>query len=164
MANNESPHRRYIGWIFVAIQVVLLVALIALPTQDDWSVERWLSGIAWAIGLAGGVILLVAARGLGSALTPTPMPTERGRLTTTGLYRLVRHPIYTGVLMIVAGVVIRSANTLALILGLIILGFFMVKARWEEGQLREHYPEYDAYAKAVPRFVPSPSRRSRPPG
>jgi protein-S-isoprenylcysteine O-methyltransferase Ste14 len=157
--DDRYVNRRYIGWSFVAVQLILLVALIALPERADWSDAPWLTGLAWMIGAGGGVVLLVAARGLGSSLTPTPVPTEHGHLTTTGLYRLVRHPIYTGVLMIVIGMVIGSSSVAALLLGLVIVGFFSVKARWEEAQLRVRYPEYDAYASTVPRFVPSPFRR-----
>jgi protein-S-isoprenylcysteine O-methyltransferase Ste14 len=34
------------------------------------------------------------------------------------------------------------------------LGFFNVKARWEEARLAESYPGYRAYAARTPRFVP----------
>ena len=110
--------------------------------------------------MLGGIgLVAVAALRLGPALTPTPVPNERGQLTTDGLYGLVRHPIYTGVLAAVAGVTIRSGNVLVLLVAAVTVAFFTVKARWEEDRLREHYPGYDAYAAATPRFVPRPGRR-----
>ena len=35
-----------------------------------------------------------------------------------------------------------------------LVGWFMAKARWEEGRLRSRYPGYDDYAADTPRFVP----------
>jgi protein-S-isoprenylcysteine O-methyltransferase Ste14 len=109
-------------------------------------------------GLAG---IGVASLRLGSALTATPVPTERGSLTTGGLYRYVRHPIYTAVLGIVIGLVIRSGSVPSLAVGLATVGFFNVKARWEERRLAVAYPDYAAYAARTPRFIPHP-RPSRP--
>jgi len=98
----------------------------------------------------------VAALRLGAALTPTPVPTERGTLITGGLYTFVRHPIYTGVLIIVVGLVIRSGSLLTLLVGVATVWFFNAKAAWEEARLAERYPDYPAYAAVTPRFVPRP--------
>jgi protein-S-isoprenylcysteine O-methyltransferase Ste14 len=146
---------RRLGWLFVAAQVVLLVSLVLLPGGSAWPTPGWVEGVGLAISLFGALLAVVASRRLGRALTPTPVPAERGELTTAGLYGLVRHPIYTGVLLIVLGIVVRSGSVLALAVGAVTLVFFTVKARWEEGQLLARYPAYRSYAAAVPRFIPS---------
>lgn len=147
-----------IGWAFVAVQAVLLVALVLLPTADSWPTPAWLvifGGMLIGLGL---VAVGVAALRLGAALTPTPVPTERGMLITSGLYRFVRHPIYTGVLIIVIGLVLRSGSLTTLIVGTATVLFFHTKAAWEEAQLSRRYPDYPAYAAVTPRFVPRPRR------
>jgi len=146
---------RRLGWLFVAAQVVLLVSLVLLPGGSAWPTPGWVEGVGLAISLFGALLAVVASRRLGPALTPTPVPTERGELTTAGLYGLVRHPIYTGVLSIVLGIVVRSGSVLVLAVGAVTLVFFTVKARWEEGQLLARYPTYRSYASTVPRFFPS---------
>jgi len=149
-----------VGWIWVAGQAALLGALVLLPGGDDWATPD-LVDIAANVLFYGGVILaVVAGLGLGTALTPTPVPTQRGSLNTSGLYRFVRHPIYSGVLLIVAGMTLRSASWLHLVVAIATWLFFNRKAAWEEQQLMERYPDYVSYASTTPRFVPRLGRRS----
>lgn len=148
--------RHTVGWAFVGAQIALLVLLVVSPSGDDWSTPGWLMGLGWLVSVLGVVIAVAAGLRLGAALTPTPVPTDRGDLTTHGLYRYVRHPIYTGVLAVVLGIVLRSGSTVTALIGLALLAFFTVKARWEEGQLRDAYLDYAAYAARTPRFVPLP--------
>ena len=114
-----------------------------------------------AFWLSALILIAIASLRLGPALTPTPIPTERGVLTTTGFYRYVRHPIYSGVFAIVAGLTIRSGSWITLVVAIVTIAFFDRKARWEEARLAEHYDSYADYAATTPRFVPQPWRRSR---
>lgn len=144
------------GWTFVVIQAILLGALILLPSRDDWATPGWLRLIGFMLIVAGLAFGAVAALRLGTALTPTPVPTSDGQLTTSGLYRYVRHPIYTGVLTIVAGLTIRSGSWISLAVAIVTIAFFTVKAKWEEARLAERYDAYPDYARRTPRFVPRP--------
>ncbi len=150
-------NRETIGWTFVVAQVGLLLLIIVAPSGDDWATPGWLTAIGWILSIVGVGIALAASLRLGAALTPTPVPTGRGELMTHGMYRYVRHPIYTGVLAIVVGIVIRSGSITTAIIGLVLIVFFSVKSRWEEQQLREHYEGYEDYSSVTPRFVPGPS-------
>lgn len=154
-------NRQMIGWTFVSAQVALLLLIVVAPSGDDWATPGWLTGIGWIISIAGVGIALAASVRLGSALTPTPVPTGRGELATQGMYAYVRHPIYSGVLAIVVGIVVRSGSIATAIIGLVLLAFFSIKARWEEQQLREHYPGYGEYSESTPRFVPRPASLRR---
>ena len=153
---------RAIGWAFVAGQIVLLGTLILLPPGDDFDVPEWID-LAADIGFWVGVALAVlAAVALGRSLTATPVPNAGGSLRTNGLYRYVRHPIYTGVIVIVVSLSVRSGSWIAVAIGAITLSFFRAKAGWEEQRLRQRYPDYDRYAAVTPRFMPHVVRRSRP--
>ena len=144
----------------MAGQVVLLVALVVLPGRDDWPTPPWLRTLAQLFVIAGFVVLVAASLRLGRALTPTPVPTEHSELQTGGLYRFVRHPIYTGVLLLVVGITMRSGSVVTLAVGIVTVVFFARKARWEEARLAERYPGYADYAARTPRFVPGwPTRR-----
>ncbi|MEZ5096078.1 MAG: isoprenylcysteine carboxylmethyltransferase family protein [Nocardioides sp.] len=151
--------RTRIGWLFVAVQVVLLVALVLVPTGTAWALPGWLHLVA--VGLVGAGLggILAASLTLGRALTPTPVPNGRGDLRTGGPYRVVRHPIYSGVLAVVAGVTLGTRQWAGLAVGLATVVFFTMKARWEEARLAEAFPEYAAYAASTPRFVPFLPRR-----
>ncbi len=147
---------RTIGWALVVVQFGVLAALVVLPRRDDWSTPAWVEIVGWVLIASGVGLALLATRNLGSALTPTPEPLPDERLRTDGLYRYVRHPIYSGVLLAVAGLVIRSGSWATLAVGAATVGFFNAKAAWEERRLADRYPEYPDYAAGVGRFVPRP--------
>lgn len=136
MSHTGVMERRTIGWVLVAVQFALLVGLVLLPRR-----EPSLLSLATGVPLiAAGIVLgLVAGRGLGRALTPTPVPIEGAGLRTDGLYAHVRHPIYSAVQLAVVGFVIAMGSWWTLAWALLILVFFAVKYRWEDRLLRAEY-------------------------
>ena len=152
---------RTVGWVLVGVQAGLLATLILLPERHDWPTPPAIEAMGVALVVAGVVGGFVAARRLGSALTPTPEPRSGDRLRTDGLYAHVRHPIYTAVLVVVVGMVVRSGSLATAAVGLVTVVFFQLKARWEEARLRARYADYDAYAARTPRFVPRPPLAGR---
>ena len=72
----------------------------------------------------------------------------------TGAYRLVRHPIYSGIFFAAMGwgVWLHSWPTIGY--ALILFMVLDLKARLEERWLREKFPGYDAYRKRVRRLIP----------
>lgn len=84
----------------------------------------------------------------------THMPSARDTLVRSGLYAYVRHPIYSGIMLVFAGMaLVRSTTTvvLACILG---IGAFVIQARLEEIDLLQRLPAYREYMEQVPRFIP----------
>lgn len=150
---------RQVGWVFVGAQVVLLVTLVVLPERDDWPTPGWVEAVGVGLVVIGVVVVAAASLRLGAALTPTPVPRSGAALATGGWYGIVRHPIYSGVLLVVAGLVVGSGSLVALVVGIVTWLFFHLKASWEERRLRAVHPGYDAYADRTPRFVPSVRRR-----
>ncbi len=156
LRSRVSDHTR--GWLYVLAQAVLLVTLVVVPNADHWPTPDALSALSSFLVIAGLALMVAASLRLGRALTPTPVPNGRGALQTGGLYRYMRHPIYTGVLLVVIGLVVGSGNVIALLVGLVTFGFFARKARWEEAQLTRAFPDYEAYARRTARFFPHPRR------
>jgi protein-S-isoprenylcysteine O-methyltransferase Ste14 len=77
------------------------------------------------------------------------------RVVDTGPYRIVRHPIYTGILLAIYATAALKGTVLGLAgAALITIGLWM-KARLEEGFLREELgADYEAYRKRVPMLMP----------
>ena len=145
---------RAIGWLFVAVQAALLGALIVLPGGTAWtlpSAARTLANVGFWAGIA---VIVAAAISLGRSLNATPVPNATATLRTTGLYRIARHPIYSGVLLVVAAMVARSGSIWGIALGIATAIFFDRKARWEEQRLAERFADYPAYASRTGRFFP----------
>ena len=145
---------RSIGWLFVAVQAVLLLTLLVLPGRDDFEVPTWLRTAANVVFFAGLAVMLAAAVSLGRALTATPVPNSSGELRTGGLYRFARHPIYSGVILVVMAIATRSGSWPTVAVVGLTLGFFVTKTRWEEQRLRERFPDYADYATRTGRFFP----------
>jgi protein-S-isoprenylcysteine O-methyltransferase Ste14 len=59
--------------------------------------------IGGALFLAGSVLAATGALNLGKNLSPLPQPKEDATLVVTGAYRLVRHPIYSGITLMAFG-------------------------------------------------------------
>jgi protein-S-isoprenylcysteine O-methyltransferase Ste14 len=148
------------GRVFVGVQAVLLAALVLVPRwADTWALPGWTGVVGWVTAIAGAAVALAAFPQLGSALTPLPEPRSDAELTTGGLYRWVRHPIYSGVLAMGWGWTVAHPSwaTVGVVVALTVL--FNAKARYEEGLLGERYSDYAAYAASTPRFVPRPTAR-----
>lgn len=150
----DTPRDTAIAWAFVVVQGVLIVAIAVLPGGDAWAVPPWLDLLARIAQFGGLAVLVVGLVGLGRSLTPLPTPVDQGELTTTGLFRWVRHPIYAGIDALAVGTAVRSASPAVAAAAAALVAWFMLKARWEEGHLRDRYPGYAAYAARTPRFVP----------
>jgi protein-S-isoprenylcysteine O-methyltransferase Ste14 len=77
------------------------------------------------------------------------------RLATTGPYAYIRNPLYTGTLIVGAGILIAARDPLLGIL--FILAFSLIYLpviELEEQHLREIFPAYVSYAARVNRFFP----------
>ena len=149
---------RQVGWAFVGVQAALLSTLLLLPSGDVFELPSALATAVRASFWIGVLGVVLGAAHLGSSLTPTPVPKPDGVLRTTGVYRWVRHPIYTAVLTIVISMAVGRASWPAISIGAVTIAFFSVKARWEERRLAEHHPEYAAYRSRTGRFLPRITR------
>ena len=137
------------GW--VALQGILLVAVaIVAVIGPPWPASvRGLSTVIAAAAAACGLVLAAAgSRRLGSALTPFPRPAASQTLRDDGVYRLVRHPIYGGVLLLSIGVTAWRSPWAVVPTALLAL-LFDRKRRREEAWLVEAYPGYQDYRRRV---------------
>ena len=147
--------RRGGGW--VAIQMALLAAAVAAGLVGAaWppAASPWLAAAGGVVALAGVGLLLAAGAGLGRQLTPFPRPIDDGALRQDGVYRLVRHPMYGGALLLMLGWALLSSPLALVPLGAAAV-FLDAKRRREEAWLSEQYAGYADYRRSVRRrFIP----------
>lgn len=82
------------------------------------------------------------------------------QLVTDGPYAWVRHPMYVCVLWMGVSAVLLYASWLKLAALIALACVLWLKASVEEKALRLKFPQYDAYANRVPRFIPPGRQRS----
>jgi protein-S-isoprenylcysteine O-methyltransferase Ste14 len=158
--NDEMTLARRFGergeWWVVAQGVLFVVAIIAPGKGGTWSPGWRRLGRIVGIPLAGtGVAMTRAAfRTLGDNLTALPHPKDDATLMQGGVYGIVRHPIYSGVISTALGAGLLTGNRTRTLLGVIFFAFFDAKARREEAWLVEKFPTYPAYRRAVKKLIP----------
>ena len=147
--------------LLVTGQFVLIGVLLVLPYRVDWAAPAAITVVCGAGAVLGLAVMVIGATGLGRGLTATPLPNAHAQLRTGGLYRYVRHPIYSGLMLTMASVTVAAGSGLRLlVLGALVV-LLNVKARWEETRLAERFEGYADYAAHTPRFVPSLVRGPR---
>lgn len=155
---SSSPPEVRTARLLVAGQGALLVGWVLLPGGDAWPVPEWLRVVCMVAVAVGVVVMVLAGTALGRGLTAVPLPNRHAVLRTGGLYRAVRHPIYSGLLLTVGAFTVMSGSVprLVVFVGLVVL--LHVKARWEEVRLARAFAGYREYAARTPRFVPGRRR------
>ncbi len=144
--------RHTLGWLLVGVQAVLLVALVLVP-HGQTGVARIILGAA--LMAAGAAFGGAAGFRLGSALTPTPVPLPGATLSTDGPYRVVRHPIYSAVLVAAIGFAVAFGSSWTWLIVVLLGLFFWLKSRWEDALLKEvHGPEWESWMSTTGALVP----------
>ncbi len=164
--NNDPGIETFVRWWTVVLLLGVAIwsgLVVAMSTQSlgVWSAPAALgwSGVAFLV--LGFVIVAISQAQMGESwrIGIDDEPTE---LVTTGLYRWVRHPIYTGILSMFVGVtcLTPSAWTLSgLVLGLVVVG---LQSRLEEEHVKgQHQERFQAWAARAGRFLPGIGRLPR---
>ena len=124
-----------------------------------WSpIQFWIGSVLLVVGLSFAV---VARRHLGGNWSGTVTLKQEHTLIRSGPYRVTRHPIYTGLLLAIAGSGVAHGEWRDVLAVALIAASFKWKLRIEERFLAEQFPrEYDRYRAEVPALIPGWRRRS----
>jgi protein-S-isoprenylcysteine O-methyltransferase Ste14 len=118
--------------------------------------EFWVTAFVTAVGLLFAVWARVH---LGRNWSGTVTIKQAHELITTGPYGVVRHPIYTGLLVAVAGSAFARGEWRGVLAVVIVWAALWRKLRLEERWMVERFGEqYIGYARRVPALVPFLSR------
>jgi protein-S-isoprenylcysteine O-methyltransferase Ste14 len=148
------------GNLLVLGQFILLGLLILYPRSEVsyGSYAILVTSVTVVLILAGVVILGLSFLALGKSLTAHPIPAKQGELVTDGLYKFARHPIYTGVLALGAGMTLAGGLFPHILFFVALVILLNYKASFEEQLLRARYEGYASYAVKTGRFLPKLKR------
>ena len=145
---------------FTPLPLIVLTFVFFRPLSPA---PAW-SWVGLALALLGEGIRVASVGFAGSGTSGRESFLKADSLNTSGLYSLVRNPLYWGNMLIFAGLLTVFANPFALALFVVFLFLqyhFIVLA--EESFLREqHGPEYESYCRRVRRWLPRGDRLAAP--
>jgi protein-S-isoprenylcysteine O-methyltransferase Ste14 len=162
---RAKPAVRRESTLSSALHVVMGCAAVALVWDPATGIgvlgHRLTSAAAWAqwLGLAvticGCAFAIWARACLGSNWSAMVTVKQNHELILRGPYTVVRHPMYSGFLLALAGTVISVGEIRAFVgLGLAFIAFFL-KTVAEERFMREEFSgEYARYSRRVRRLIP----------
>ena len=100
---------------FVLAQFGLLGVLVLLPVDTAVNAPSWFRVVSLALMGGSFAILLFAVIALRPALTASPVPRADAPLVRSGIYKYVRHPMYTAVIAIGAAIMLGNPTFLTMV-------------------------------------------------
>lgn len=140
-------------YLFVSIQF-LLFGLYAFDFLPSFDLPQSLKMLGLVVAIIGFIISALSVLQLNKNLTVFPTPKTDSELITFGMYKLSRHPIYTGLILFTFGYAFYKVSFLKLVIAFVLLLLFYFKTKYEEQQLLQKFSDYKEYQKKVNRFSP----------
>lgn len=134
---------------FLVIGQFSLVGLIIY--LGDFKMGNILSVALMATGIICGLSAIISMK-LSVNIFPEVRPTQE--LINSGIYKYIRHPMYTAVILVSASFIVM--NTTWLLVGLLVLlsALLITKLTYEEKLLLVRFPEYYDYTKKTKKLIP----------
>lgn len=149
------------GEYWVLFQGVLLVGFVLVPAYrpiDGRIDSPTLLYLCWALStvlaLVAVLFIVKGLMDLGGNLTPLPYPKSEGQLVRSGVYGVVRHPLYSGLIFAALSWTVFQFSLSHLVAVAVLFVFLDAKARKEEVWLTQKYPEYSDYQQHVQKLIP----------
>jgi protein-S-isoprenylcysteine O-methyltransferase Ste14 len=123
----------------------------------DWFVNSfaWYQIISWILLLTSVIPLILGVILLRTIGKPSDELESTTQLVTTGIYRLIRHPLYASLLYLAWGIFFKSPSLLEGCLVVVASTFIYATARADETEcLVKFGMEYSVYMKKTKMFLP----------
>jgi protein-S-isoprenylcysteine O-methyltransferase Ste14 len=146
-------------WVIAVFTIIALLDAF-LPAWSDhhgiWTIDgdaiRWLGVILFA---AGGALRIWPVFVLGNRFSGLVAIQPGHRLVTTGIYRVIRHPSYLGLLISSLGWGLAFRSGIGVLLAGLLVPPLLARIRAEEKLLRSQFgAEYDSYRARTSRLIP----------
>jgi protein-S-isoprenylcysteine O-methyltransferase len=144
-------------WIVILSSITVAFWIGAAAPHNLFGGAPWLSPLSLAVLAAGLILRAAAVITLGKSFSSNVAIHSTQTVLKTGLYRWMRHPSYTGMLVIFLGVGIHTRNWIGLAVAFLpTTAALLYRIHVEEIALREHFgAEYIDYSRKTRRLIPS---------
>jgi protein-S-isoprenylcysteine O-methyltransferase Ste14 len=159
--NVSSGEREDRGnrWVLVVFAIIgLLLGYVPALTDRldflsiDGDAVRWIGVALFGIGC---VVRLWPVVVLGKRFSGLVAIQEGHTLQTTGIYSVIRHPSYLGLLITLLGWALAFRSIIGIVLGALLIPVLIGRMNAEEALLRSQFgSEFDAYRARTKRLIP----------
>ncbi len=140
----------------------IIVKKIGYFRVENVEVENMIRLLGALSILIGGVLNIIGRLNLGKNWANHIIIYETHTFVTKGLYSIVRHPLYSSIMLMFYGASLAFSNYMVIVLtSIIFIPFMNYRAKQEEEELLKIFPEYKEYKKRVWRFFPKIIRRNK---
>jgi len=127
-----------------------------------YSAERWfhdpfsvLQVVSWILLIASVVIASSGFYMLRKFGKPSKEVDDTSLLVTRGIYKYIRHPLYSSLILLAWGAFLKDISLVSFALVLVATGLSVVMAKVEEkGNIRKFGDDYSRYTEATKMFIP----------
>jgi protein-S-isoprenylcysteine O-methyltransferase Ste14 len=152
-AEREPAQKRI--QLFLSLVICALFVVSALDHRFAWSAVSWPFVLVGNALIATGYWLVFQVLRENSFASSTIEIAADQRVISTGPYAIVRHPMYSSALLMLAGVPLALGSWWALVALIPLAAGLVARLQVEEAHLARHLPGYDAYRSRVPwRLLP----------
>lgn len=144
-----------IEYLYVGTQFLLFLAYLPNIQLIDFEITNWISHSGLALAFSGTLLAFLAIYQIRKSVSAFPGPLPETQLVTTGVFKFIRHPIYSGILLAALGYGLYSKSLYRILITAVLYILFYFKSRYEEKLLRQKFPEYLKYQQNTGRFWPS---------
>lgn len=146
-AEREPAQKRI--QLFASIAVCSIFIVSALDHRFGWSAVPMAAVVAGHILLAAGYLFIFVVFSANSFAASTIAVARDQRVISTGPYAFVRHPMYSGALVMFLGIPLALASWWGLVPVAALAATLVARLQDEEGYLLRHLPGYQAYRDTV---------------
>jgi protein-S-isoprenylcysteine O-methyltransferase Ste14 len=140
---------KFKAYTLVSIQMICIVLILV----TGWPLAGYIPLLI--VQIAGVILGIWAIFIMGwNNINITPLIKQDALLVTKGPYALIRHPMYSSVLLSVWPLIIDQFSLFRLTVGLILTIDLIIKMLYEESLLRKHFAGYEIYMRKTKRFIP----------
>lgn len=150
------------GWLLVAAMLTAVAAPVAeLAGLAPWTDSAWVRGAGTVVAIGGIGLTFMAQLSMGDQWRIGVDETERTDLVTSGVFGVVRNPIFSAMIVVAVGLAAMVPNPISAVgVVLLVLAIEMQIRAVEEPHLRRlHGDRYADYEAQVGRLVPQIGRR-----
>ena len=142
--------KKYYEFSLVLLQFFIIILhfinLEFIPKKEIMQVNFIFSFVGFLLIIISTIVMLISIKDLGSNLSPFPRPIVNGKLTTSGIYSFIRHPMYYSLILISFGFFITKLSFYHLCLTISLALIIKFKIILEEKYLNKKFKNYFIYA------------------